>query len=96
MGCLKIEVRLVPGTPTRVTADCRNHIDVAVACQNGMDVTARCKNGMVVDVQNRNTRISITAALVCMVSALDVYEYFYVTEGPLEVEEGYFKVKRII
>lgn len=31
-------------------------------------VTARCKNGMVVDVQNRNTRISITATLVCEVS----------------------------
>lgn len=96
MGCLTINVRKVPATTARVTADCRNHMDVAVACQNGMDVTARCKNSMVVDVQNRNTRISITAALVCMVSALDVYEYFYVTEGPLEVEEGYFKVKRII
>lgn len=68
MGCLTINVRKVPATTARVTADCRNHIDVAVACQNGMDVTARCKNGMVVDVQNRNTRISITATLVCEVS----------------------------
>ena len=43
--------------------------------------------------KGQNIKIKITAALICQVS-LGVYEYFYVVEGPLVVEEGYFKVRR--
>lgn len=41
--------------------------------------------------ENKNVRLKLTAGLVCGVG-LDKYEFLYVDEGPLIVEDGYLKV----
>ena len=43
---------------------------------------------------NKNTGVNIMTGLICRVN-LDRWEAFYVTQGPLIVENGYFKVGRM-
>ena len=96
MGCLTVTVTPVPLHNLQVSADNGNDIHVTIGCRNtAVTVQKEARNVRPeVDVTNRNAKLMITAALICVTSAGDMYEYFYVTEGPLIVEDGYFKVRR--
>ena len=59
-----------------------------------MSTAAECRNTRVdIGTANRNGSISISAALVCSVG-LNRWEYFYVEEGPVIVEDGYIVVQK--
>ena len=53
-------------------------------------VAVKNANELRVCARNMN-ELSVSAQLVCSVGPA-VWEYFNVTEGPLMVEEGFFKV----
>ena len=108
MGCLTVNVSSI-STPDYCKAsasDAGDHLNLHAASSNvPVHVSTSNRNtGLTISRSPRNTtlrlsrtpknvKVNITIALVCQVS-LGVYEYFYVTEGPLVVEEGFFKVKR--
>lgn len=82
--------------PVTVQADSANTpVYIHIGNENGRVTCWTVSQNVLpkVEKRNQNIKVNITAALVCQVS-LGVYEYFYVTEGPLIVEEGFFKVRR--
>lgn len=106
MGCLTVNIESIQ-SPLSSTAEGKNEeLSVSTTSMNGIEVDSNNKNVcLLMDADNdnallilgnnpKNKKVSITAALVCQVSLSGKYEYFYVTEGPLIVEEGYFKVRR--
>lgn len=106
MGCLTVNIESIH-SPLNSTAVGKNReMSVSTANMNGIEADSDNRNVcLLVDTDNDNTllilgnnpknkKVSITAALVCQVSLGGKYEYFYVTEGPLIVEEGYFRVRR--
>lgn len=64
----------------------------AKAVPSDLQIAAENKNtGLTLTAKNKNVRLTLTAALVCGIG-LDKYEFLYVDEGPLIVEDGYLKV----
>ena len=108
MGCLTVTVNSI-STPDYCKASASKVGDsLAISAENlntivyinasnrntGLIISSVPQNTSVgLSKTAKNVSVNITIALVCQVS-LGVYEYFYVTEGPLVVEEGFFKVKR--
>lgn len=108
MGCLTVNINQICASDacqvsaedkgTRIDCDavpCGPFVNAQVDNRNKeLESTARAKvYTFSLGKKGKNIEIGITAALVCRVS-LGEYEYFYVTEGPLIVEEGYFRVRR--
>ena len=96
MGCLNVTVRLAPKPSVKAEVENRNDLSVDVVnAGNGLDVAVENKNTTPsVSVVNKNVRLNVTVALICRVSITEKYEYFYVTDGPFVVENGYFLVRR--
>ena len=94
MGCLTIRATMVP-CDVHISAENKNWIDIsAQKVGDGLTLTAECKNVKpIISATNKNTRLKLTAGLVCGID-LDIYEFLYVNEGPLIVEDGYLKVRR--
>lgn len=108
MGCLifNIENRTIQD----VVASAENlnsDLTALVVCENTviflgntignckLQTETECKNVEInLGKSNHNTQISINAGLICG-TGLNVYEILYVSEGPLMVEEGYLRVKKV-
>jgi hypothetical protein len=108
MGCLifNIENRTIQD----VVASAENlnsDLTTLVVCENtvilfnakaknhGIQANAGNKNVEInLGKTNHNVQISINAGLVCG-TGLNMYEILYVSEGPLMVEEGYLRVKKV-
>lgn len=107
MGCLTVNIESLQSPLSSTAVGKNKELSVLTTNMNGIEVDSDNRNVcLLIDADNdnallilgnnpKNKKVSITAALVCQVSLSGKYEYFYVTEGPLIVEEGYFKVKRI-
>lgn len=93
MGCLTISAKAVP-SDLQIAAENKN-TGVEISARkvgNGLTLTAENKNtGLTLTAKNKNVRLTLTAGLVCGIG-LDKYEFLYVDEGPLIVEDGYLKV----
>lgn len=93
MGCLTISATIVP-SDLRIAAESKNTV-VEISARmigDGLTLTAENKNtGLTLTAENKNVSLKLTAGLVCGVG-LDKYEFLYVDEGPLIVEDGYLKV----
>lgn len=108
MGCLTVNISSVsvPNACRANAAGLNSGVAVMGDAVNWLTPQAIGRNKDVVsDAIPTNTTIilsnksvgmavAITAALVCEVAPMGDYEYFYVTEGPLIVQDGYFMVKR--
>lgn len=94
MGCLTISATMVPCDVT-ITAENKNGLAIsAEKVGDGLTLTAETKNVKpTISATNKNTLLKLTAGLVCGID-LDIYEFLYVNEGPLIVEDGYLKVRR--
>lgn len=95
MGCLTFTATLIPPAEVSITAENENEFQLsAVRIGSEVFITAETKNTIpVITAESENTDVSITAGLVCQVN-LGMYECFYVTDGPLIVENGYLRVKK--
>jgi hypothetical protein len=105
MGCLSVYKKLLNTKLSclvvliysflHITVVCKNALlKIKAECLNAINVICYPKNKPVyIDYSNKNVTLQLSVALVCQVS-LDIYEYFYVKEGPLLVEEGYFRVRK--
>ena len=84
------------GNGISVSVEKKNDISVDVDnAGNGLDVEIENKNSTpTVEIEGRNIHIEVVIALVCWVSLKEKYEYFYVSEGPFVVKDGYFMVSR--
>lgn len=95
MGCLEVTIKPVPLHNVAVETENLNELDVVLSNKNDISVDVANKNTMpTVTAVNKNVDINVVIALVCQVSLSGKYEYFYVTEGPFVVENGYFMVSR--
>jgi hypothetical protein len=107
MGCLTVNISSVSipdackasaagmNSEVAVTGDALNWLS-AIACNRNKDIDSNAvpaNTTLITTKISKGMAIAITAALVCEVVSGD-YEYFYVTEGPLVVQDGYFMVKR--
>lgn len=94
MGCLTISARFVPCDMV-ITAENRNSLAIsAEKVGSGLTLEAEAKNVKpVLTAENKNTQLKLSAGLVCGID-LDIYEFLYVDEGPLIVEDGYLKVRK--
>lgn len=64
----------------------------AKAVPSDLQIAAENKNtGVEISARKVGDGLTLTAGLVCGVG-LDKYEFLYVDEGPLIVEDGYLKV----
>lgn len=106
MRCLTVNIESIQSPLSSTAVGKNKELSVLTTNMNGIEADSDNSNVcLLIDADNDNTllilgnnpnnkKVSITAALVCQVSLGGKYEYFYVTEGPLIVEEGYFRVRR--
>lgn len=108
MGCLTVHISqpIIPNTCRVEVENGNSAVDCITQNKNGslslyvssknadIDADTAIKNVPIsFRSDNKNIKINITAALVCQVS-IGVYEYLYVTDGPLLVVNGYLIVKK--
>ena len=108
MGCLTVHISqpFIPNTCRVDVESACNTISCNAQNKNctvglyksnrntGVTAEAISKNAPVkFNKANKNVKVNISIALVCQVS-LGVYEYLYVTDGPLLVVNGYLMVRK--
>ena len=104
MGCLSLRVRSVIGGIKCAFKECTSTLCVKLKGEAGvLNILIKCVNDFLsVKLKSCNTspsavvhdsasHLTINAGLVCSVG-LNMWEVFYVKEGPFIVEEGFFKV----
>lgn len=71
----------------------RGDLAFGAAIGKGLTLGALTAKGDLAISASMEGDLTIEVALVCTASYVDLYEYFYVQEGPLKVKEGYFLVR---
>lgn len=95
MGCLEFTITPVPLHNVEIETENRNDIALVTKNKNDIHVEVENKNSTpTIEVVKKNVKIDIVVALVCQVSLSGKYQYFYVTDMPFVVENGYFMVSK--